>query len=149
MHQIKWNHGKSLTAKVGGPYAVKTLMGWVMNGPLRGGNSDRGKIDCLVVTANRISVARLEDLLIAQFYQELNEKLSEDDVTMSRNYQRFMERMETSTKFEVGHYCIDLPFKSFDVILPNNRSVVEQRVLSLQRKFKRNREYQQECNIPV
>lgn len=37
-----------------------------------------------------------------------------------------------------------LPFKSFDVILPNNRSVVEQRVMSLQRKFKRNKEYQQE-----
>ncbi len=42
----------------GGPYAVKTLLGWVVNGRLRGGNSDRGKIDCLVVTANKISVAR-------------------------------------------------------------------------------------------
>lgn len=79
----------------GGPYAVKTLLGWVVNGRLRGGNSDRGKIDCLVVNANRISIARLEDLLIAQFYQEFNEKLSEDDVTMSINDQRFMEIMET------------------------------------------------------
>ncbi len=133
-----------INSQGGGPYAVKTLLGWVVNGPLRGGNSDRGKIGCPVVTANRTSVARLEDLLIAQYNQEFNEKLSEDDVTMSRNDKQFMEIMETSIKFEAGHYCIDLPFKSFDVILPNNRSIVEQRVLSLQRKFKRNREYQQE-----
>lgn len=82
--------------------------------------------------------------MIAEYNKEFNEKLSEDDVTMSRNDQQFMEIMEISTKFEAGHYCIDLTFKSSYVILTNNCSVVEQHVLSLQRKFKRNREYQQE-----
>ncbi len=56
-----------INSQGGGPYAVKTLLGWLVNGPLRGGNSDRGKIGCPVITANRISVARLEDLLIAQY----------------------------------------------------------------------------------
>ncbi|KAI2665729.1 CD180 antigen [Labeo rohita] len=69
-----------INSQGGGPYAVRTLLGWVVNGPLRGGNSDKGKIGCPVVTANRISVARLEDLLIAQYNQEFNEKLSEDDL---------------------------------------------------------------------
>lgn len=130
-----------------GPYAVKTLLGWVVNGPLRGGSSDKGKTGCPVVTANGISVARLEDLLIAQYNHDFNERLSNDDVTMSRNDQQFMEIMENTIKFEEGHYCIDLLFKSPDVI-PNNRSVAEQRVLCLQRKFKSHREYQQEYTFP-
>lgn len=38
-----------------GPYAVRRV-GWVINGPLRGGGSNRVKTGCSVVTTNRISV---------------------------------------------------------------------------------------------
>ncbi|CAM4608863.1 unnamed protein product [Leuciscus chuanchicus] len=44
-----------------GPYAVRTLLGWVVNGPLRGGEPRKGKIGLPEVTVNRISVAKLQD----------------------------------------------------------------------------------------
>ncbi|KAK0148510.1 hypothetical protein N1851_011164 [Merluccius polli] len=59
-----------------GPYAVRTLLGWVVNGPLRGGGSDTGKIGCSTVTVNRIFIDKVE-LLIAQYNQDFNEKSCE------------------------------------------------------------------------
>lgn len=39
MHQISWD--QIINSQGGGPYAFKILLGWVVNGPLRGGNSDK------------------------------------------------------------------------------------------------------------
>lgn len=49
-----------VNSQSGGPYAVKTLLGWVVNGPLR---STAGSGQS--VTVNRISVVSLEKLLIS------------------------------------------------------------------------------------
>lgn len=50
-----------------GPYAVRTILGWTVNGPLRGG-SDMVEANSLTgITANRISVAKLEELWQLQF----------------------------------------------------------------------------------
>ncbi len=59
-----------------GPYAVKTLLGWVVNGPLRGGQTT-GNAETSVYV-NRISVANLERLLISQYNQEFSEVTSEE-----------------------------------------------------------------------
>ena len=68
-----------------GPYAVRTQLGWVVNGPLRSGNDNRG-----IVTANRISVAKIEELLISQYNQDFNEKYMEEKLEMSREDLKFM-----------------------------------------------------------
>ena len=47
-----------------GPYAVRTLLGWVVNGPLKQGGSYTQKNICPSVTANRISIDKVEQLLI-------------------------------------------------------------------------------------
>ncbi len=46
-----------------GPYAVKTLFGWVINGLVKEAD-DRRKIGFQSVTAKRISVTKLEELLV-------------------------------------------------------------------------------------
>lgn len=46
-----------------GPYAVRTLLGWVVNGPLQGSKDNRNTTECPDVTVNRISVGRLEEML--------------------------------------------------------------------------------------
>lgn len=48
----------------GGPYAVRTKVGWVLNGPLWGGNDCSKHLDCSAVTANRISVVQSEEMLV-------------------------------------------------------------------------------------
>lgn len=125
-----------------GPYAVRTLLGWVINSPLRGNSS--GQRSCSTIYANRISIVRLEELLVSQYNQEFNEKSLEEKQEMSREDLRFMEILEKSTCMQDGHYCMDLPFKVDDITMPNNRCIVEQRIQSLKRKFERNKAYQKE-----
>lgn len=62
-----------INSQRGGPYAVRTLLGWVVNGPLR---SAADYVDR--VTVNKISVVNLEKLLISQYNQDFNEVASEE-----------------------------------------------------------------------
>lgn len=47
----------------GGPYVVRTKVGWVLNGPLRGGSDGTS---CSAVTTNRISIANIVEILVNQ-----------------------------------------------------------------------------------
>lgn len=51
-----------ISSKDNGPFAVRTKLGWTVNGPLRNSNDVTRKGRCAPVSVNRISVARLEDL---------------------------------------------------------------------------------------
>lgn len=95
-----------INSKDEGPYAVRTRVGWVINGPLRG--ESKSKIGCSVVTANRISVENLENMLIQQYNHDFNEKMSHEQVEMSREDIKFMTVMESTAALIDGHYCIDL-----------------------------------------
>lgn len=101
------------------------------------------------VTANRISVSKIEELLVAQYNHDFNEKSLEDDFKPSREDQHFMEIMDQSVTTENGHYFIDMPFRKHDVIMPNNRCLVEQRLMSLKRKFTKNQEFQEQYSAFV
>lgn len=48
-------------------YAVRTILAWTVNGPLNGGNYVMKTNKLTDVTANRISVARIEELWQLQF----------------------------------------------------------------------------------
>lgn len=56
-----------------GPYAIRTLLGWVINGSI---GSCQSK--CHTATVNRIDVKRLELLLEKQHLHDFNETTSED-----------------------------------------------------------------------
>lgn len=125
-----------------GPYAVRTLLGWVVNGPLRGiGSGQRG---CPTVYANRTSIVKLEELLVSHYNQEFSEKTLEEELEKSIEDKKFMTILEESTCMLEGHYCMDLPFREDNVIMPNNRGMVEQRLLGLKRKFDKNKVYLEE-----
>lgn len=129
-----------------GPYAVRTLLGWIINGPLRG-NSGHCQRSCLTIYANRISIIKLEELLISQYNQEFSEKVLYEQQEMSREDLRFKGILEKSICMQEGHYCMDLPFKVDDVTMPNNRCIAEQRLKGLKRKFERNKTYQEEYTV--
>ena len=120
-----------------GPYAVKTLVGWVVNGPLRGSKSSIDN-DCQSATVNRISIANLETLLVNQYNHDFNEKASEEKREHSIEDKRFLEIASKSVSLVDGHYTLNLPFRKDDVLIPNNRHIAMQRLQSLKRKFKRN-----------
>ena len=121
-----------------GPYAIRTKLGWTVNGPLRESCSwmVRGKPKQTMV--NRISVTSLENLWLQQFQMDFPETGKHDEVEMSKEDHQFMDMVMESTKLVDGHYAICLSVKNRAVNLPNNRTMAEQRTQNLKRKFIRN-----------
>lgn len=80
----------------GGPYAVKTVLGWTVNGPLGGCNDDPG---CqLAVSVNRISAITLDELWNKPFKMDFPENNHNELVGMSREGCRFLEMADRSAK---------------------------------------------------
>ncbi|XP_070543712.1 uncharacterized protein [Ptychodera flava] len=72
---------------------------------------------------------------------DFNETRAED-VTMSQEDIRFMRIIENSISKETdGFYTMPLPFKRDKPPLPNNKSMAEQRLQYLRRRFKSNPKY--------
>ena len=62
---------------------------------------------------------------------------------MSIEDKKFVEIMDLSVCVQEGHYCMD-SFNKDNIIVPNNRCIVEQRMQSLKRRLERKKEYKEE-----
>ncbi|XP_033762629.1 uncharacterized protein LOC117344089 [Pecten maximus] len=120
-----------------GPFAVKkTLLGWVVNGPL--GLSPTDEASNRFVKANHIdvqSVPSLEEQMRNQFDHDFNEGTIDDVPQPSREDRQFIDIMTESASIQNGHYVINLPFKSKEAVMPNNIKQAEQRLASLARRL--------------
>lgn len=123
-----------------GPYEVKTVLGWVVNGPLNSCTAMEGS-GPPAVTANRISVANLEELVIRQYNQDFSEKEYEEKSEVTVEDQRFMHIASSSVTHQDGHYYLPLPLHDKDVVMPDNYDMAEQRIRNLQKKFKMDDNY--------
>lgn len=132
-----------INSKGDGPFAVRTRLGWIVNGPL--GRHDGTEIAChQTVQCNRSSIAKVEQLLISQHNQDFSEKASEDKPEMSMEDRKFMTCANSSVTLKDGHYYLDLPFRRNVLVMPNNGSVAEQRLLGLKRKLEKNEHFKKE-----
>lgn len=136
---------KVINSKENGPYAVKTALGWTVNGPFR--KTSVSKTGKQIVMANRISVVKLEELIQQQIKQDFPEHQKEERLEMSQEDRMFMESVSTSIKLVNGHYSIGLPLRRGDAQFPNNRCVAEQRTLNLKRKFVKNSKFYEEYKV--
>ncbi|XP_034151514.1 uncharacterized protein LOC117595338 [Esox lucius] len=118
-----------------GPYAVRTLLGWVIYGPLRVDNDVRDENGCPVAAVNRMSIVNLEELLVKQYNHDFNEVTSKETEEMSREERQFLDIVNNSIKITDGHHCLDLPLKQENPSMPNNHCIAEQRIQSLKRRF--------------
>jgi len=53
--------------------AVRTKVGWVINGLFHAGNNSKSKSDCSAVTAIRISIEHLKEMLVKDYNNGFNE----------------------------------------------------------------------------
>lgn len=134
-----------VSSRGNGPYAVRTALGWTVNGPLRD-HTDIDSETCsqAQATVNRISVENVEQLWLQQYNQDFPERLCDEKLEMSQEDQQFMTCVSSSTYHADGHYVVRLPKRKAVVTMPNNHSVAVQRALTLKRKFKRNPVFYQE-----
>ena len=116
----------------GGPYAIKTVLGWTINGPLGPERKNCTKTP----TVNRIDA---NVLLSEQFRKycdlEFNDTRIHDDRTMSQEDVKALNVMEDSAKIVDGHYQIALPWRNYPPDLPNNKVDAEHRLKSLKNRL--------------
>ncbi len=121
------------------PYAVKTALSWVVNGLIRGEDGIKA-VDGVEssFSTNRISIAKIEELLIQQYNTDFSELSSEDKAKMSQKDHQFMQSVAKSIELSDGHYCIGLPLRNETAKMPNNCCIAEQRAMSLKIKLNKN-----------
>lgn len=125
-----------------GPYAVRTRLGWVVNGPLNSAAVVyHGRP---VASVNRISIEKLETLLKQQYSHDFPEKEYEERPQISVEDLQFINMMSKETTLKDNHYYLPLPLRNKDVVMPNNYQIAEQRALYLSKKFRNNPTFAEE-----
>ena len=114
----------------GGPFATRTVLGWVLNGPLC-----RNEVQ--TPTKNFVQADnRLNQLFESFCNMELNDVNYEPvGISMSQNDKRALEIMESTVKMVNGHYEIGLPWRNNPPHLQNNRQQASQRLRSLKKRL--------------
>ena len=120
-----------------GPYAIRTMLGWTVNGPLKGDSGDAMDCEQPELQVNRVSVVCLDELWQQQFKADFPECSMDEQIGMSREDQKFMELVTNSAKQVNGHYQINLPLRKRDVSMPNNKKIIEQRALHLKKRLQK------------
>ena len=137
------------------PYAVRSLLGWYVSGPLRT-SQQIGKITC-----NRIRIGQ-EDTLTTPRGFVVSQRMVKEQITpqavskmfeldfsewekgtaMSREDIQFCETVESGIiHLEDLHYEMPLPFKHPNIQLPNNYAQAEKRLIGLKRLLKADERY--------
>ena len=104
----------------GGPFATRTVLGWVLNGQLGRTNQTR--------TANFVKA----DVELNQQFERIC------DLENDKNDKRALDVMESTAKITNGHYEKALTWKNYHPCLKNNKSLAENRLKPLKRILERN-----------
>lgn len=87
-----------------GPYAIRTMLGWTVNGLQTGDSGKMVNREQRQITFNRVSAVSLDELLQQQFKNVFPENCLDDQPGMSREDQRLMELVNNSAKQVDDHY---------------------------------------------
>ena len=123
-----------------GPYATRTVLGWTLNGPLRGhGGSYTAQVN-FTQSSSPVEV-QLENLWTLESVPDVT-----GDKQLSTEDRRTFELWEHSIQLIDGHYELPIPFRRRPPVLANNREMALCRLRSLQTKLQCNTElYDQYC----
>ncbi|KAL9986036.1 hypothetical protein ACROYT_G000097 [Oculina patagonica] len=117
----------------GGPYASRTRIGWVVNGPLRRHHQGPRAASFFVEVDTE-----LQEMVEGFYNRDFSESIADSKTELSQDERRFMKSVEESIKLNDSHYEISLPFKDQEYPVPNNRIQAEQRAIWLKRKLEKN-----------
>ncbi|XP_064619513.1 uncharacterized protein LOC135482959 [Lineus longissimus] len=123
-------HLESRIGEENEPFAVRTVLGWSVFGPLGGGQRQpKVKVNFLRHNATEIIESQMAQLL------ELDNVGVAKKKGMSIEDRRALTKLEASTKRIDGRYEVGMLWKADDPWLPNNKTMAESRLESLRRKL--------------
>ncbi|XP_014676449.1 PREDICTED: uncharacterized protein LOC106816368 [Priapulus caudatus] len=120
--------------KEGEPYAVRTALGWTVNGPL---DTVATYTDarCNYVHVEAGSDLGLEAQVERFWNIDTGHVLAGSRPQMSVDDKKVIKVWESSLKHSDGHYELDIPFKSEPTQLPDNKPLALKRLQYLSRRF--------------
>ena len=136
-------------SQVGGPNAVRTMLGWSLVGPTNERLATqtpefRVNFVCSESSMLHEQMQRVYDTMhkqmIQMYQQDFNEGTDSSKMAMSVEDRRALAIMQDCTQLRNGHYIIPLPWKSNQVKLPRNRTVAERRLAYLRAKLLRDKD---------
>ena len=122
----------------GGPYALKTRLGWTVVGPKEA--LDMGlKTPEVKVNMIRKETDNLKEMIINLFNNDFTERTAAmaSCENMSQEDKLWKIKVDSSVRLRDGKYEIALPFKAENVKLPNNKLMAERRARGLKKKLER------------
>ena len=125
----------SLDQRVGNrhqPFAVKTVLGWILFGPLGKDNATSNSL-CLLSSCKEI-----EQQLVTLYNREF-EDVSEHSALSIEDLEA-VKQVSTSISLKDGHFVVGLPWKRSSSGLPNNFSLAKHRLTQLKKRFALNPE---------
>ena len=116
------------------PYAVRTALGWTVNGPVKAIENNKTAV------SNFINALEINDDTLSSDVQKLwemedYELINSEKRSMSVNDQKVMNHWNDNVEFRDGHYILPIPFKEEDQRFPNNIKGIDERMSSLRRKL--------------
>ena len=151
----------TILSKNEGPYAFKTKLGRCIVGLVNG--TRRKEICCNRIgirqadtneegkhfsqAKNLVKEIDVKDMLVRLYNKEFTESGSpkgKSENGMSVEDMKFTKITEDGAKMVNKHYQIPLPFRNPNIQLPNNRYQTWQRLLHLQERFNKNKEFEKD-----
>ena len=150
------------------PYAVRTLLGWSIVGPVAKSNTPLGdhalNSTCHRILAREIIPGSRNSQLSFLFNGKTKEIINPSAISqmfeldfiehknaqrhgLSKEDRKFLQIAEEGIhQYEDGHYELPLPLKNEDIELPNNRDAALRRLNQLKRRFKsrKNQKYRED-----
>ena len=114
--------------RIGEPFALQTPLGWAINGPINPEGQRQHSSHFVQIDKQALLNKDLKTLWDI-------EDANKEDVGWSRNDESVMNIWNESVKVEEGHYIMKIPFKHATPKLPNNRSLAEKRLSTLNRRL--------------
>jgi len=151
-----------ITGKADDPYAIRTLLGWGIIGPVTPVKDTKDGVEENEVTCNRIITQEVGDpeslhskfAVSSQAKEILNpfqvkemleldfSERNTDEQALSQEDRRFLKIVtEGIYHREDGHYEMPLPLKDRNLRLPNNREMALRRLKNLKRRLASDKKY--------
>ncbi|XP_077997089.1 uncharacterized protein LOC144450360 [Glandiceps talaboti] len=125
------------------PYAVRTLLGWTLIGPMGGIKDNDANINFINIdqALNCDVPIQCSESISSQLYRmynaEFNESLIDTKECMSLEDRRAKAIMDNSVCIRNGHYQLALPWRYDNPCLSNNKSVAVKRLNLLKQRLAR------------